>query len=374
MSDNDTNSSDRDGSAEETAAAEEMSARRVPHRVIGTPRSGHGLLAGEEAQPGGAQPIIGSAQPPRDRGLPAEPPDPAHAKKAERLAALLFLLSGCASLGFMAAYIGLGVGKNVDAAFRSNLALGISMAVAMLSIGAAMVIWVRHIMPQGEVTEQRHPLASPPADRTAFAETFLDGAESLGVLKRPMLRRSLLAAMLPLAIAPVVLLKSLGPMPETKLRYTVWHKGLRLVEFGTNRPLTPADFDSPGGMITVIPEGYADNPDALAKAAAVIVKFSPGQLQPPTRLDWIVDNIVCYSKICTHVGCPVNLYEQTIHKLLCPCHQSTYLATKGAIVTFGPAPRPLPQLPLTTDAEGYLVAASDFHEPVGPSFWERGAS
>lgn len=374
MSDNDTNSSDRDQFAEGTGAGEETPARPAPHRVVGTPRVGHGLLAGEETPPGGGQ--LATAHPPappRDRGLPAEPTDPRHAKKAERIASLCFLLSGCASLGFMAAYIGLTVGS-VDSAFRSNMALGAAMAVAMLSIGAGMVIWVRHIMPQGEVVEQRHPLASPPEDRNAFAETFLDGAEALQILKRPLLRRSLLAAMVPLAIAPVVLLKSLGPMPETKLRHTVWRKGLRVVEYGTNRPLTPADFDSPGGMITVIPEGYADNQDALAKAVSVLIKFSPGQLQPPTRLDWTVDDIVCYSKICTHVGCPVNLYEQTVHKLLCPCHQSTYLATKGAIVTFGPAPRPLPQLPLTTDADGYLVAASDFHEPVGPSFWERGAS
>jgi ubiquinol-cytochrome c reductase iron-sulfur subunit len=89
-------------------------------------------------------------------------------------------------------------------------------------------------------------------------------------------------------------------------------------------------------------------------------------------MNWTVDNIVAYSKICTHVGCPAALYEQTTHKILCPCHQSTFDAETGATVLFGPAPRPLPQLPITTDAEGYLVAQSDFQEPVGPSFWERG--
>ena len=34
--------------------------------------------------------------------------------------------------------------------------------------------------------------------------------------------------------------------------------------------------------------------------------------------------------------------------------------------------RPLPQLPITVDDEGFLVAQSDFHEPVGPVYWERG--
>jgi ubiquinol-cytochrome c reductase iron-sulfur subunit len=89
-------------------------------------------------------------------------------------------------------------------------------------------------------------------------------------------------------------------------------------------------------------------------------------------MNWTVDGIVAYSKICTHVGCPVALYEQTTHHILCPCHQSTFDATRGAEVIFGPAARPLPQLPLATDAQGFLVAASDYHEPVGPSFWERG--
>jgi ubiquinol-cytochrome c reductase iron-sulfur subunit len=59
---------------------------------------------------------------------------------------------------------------------------------------------------------------------------------------------------------------------------------------------------------------------------------------------------------------------------LCPCHQSTFDATRGAKVIFGPATRPLPQLPMAVDAEGFLVAKSDFTEPVGPSFWERGNS
>jgi len=89
-------------------------------------------------------------------------------------------------------------------------------------------------------------------------------------------------------------------------------------------------------------------------------------------MNWTVDGIVAYSKICTHVGCPVALYEQTTHHILCPCHQSTFDATRGAQVLFGPAARPLPQLPIGTDAEGFLVATSDYHEPVGPSFWERG--
>ena len=246
------------------------------------------------------------------------------------------------------------------------------MTVAFLAVAVGAVIWVRRLMPNVELTEERHPLASSPKDRQAFQETFVEGTEASGFIKRPIIRRTLIAATVPLAIAPIVLLRDMGPLPGTTLRHTVWRKGMRLLVYGPNRPIKPEEFDSPGSLITVVPDGYQDNLNALAKATAIIIKFFPGQLQPPTNLSWCVQDIVCYSKICTHVGCPAALYEQTTHKILCPCHQSTFDAPRGATVLFGPAPRPLPQLPLAVDAEGYLVADGDFDEPVGPSFWERG--
>ncbi len=338
------------------------------HRVIGTPPPARArMMLGERAGDGAA----GDGTLPAPRELPADPPNPRRARQAERLVAALFILSALASIGFIAAYVGLEV-HSVDATLRSNLALGFSMGVAFLAMAVGFTIWVRNIMPPVELTEERHPLASTPEDRAAFKQTFTEGAETSQFTKRPLLRRTLIAATLPLAAAPIVLLRDMGPLPGTYLRHTVWRKGMRLLTYGANTPISPAEFSSPGEMITVVPDGYQDDPDALALATTIIIKFQPGVLQPPTVMNWTVDNIVAYSKICTHVGCPVALYEQTTHKILCPCHQSTFDAPRGAQVLFGPAPRPLPQLPLTTDAQGYLVAASDFHEPVGPSFWERG--
>ncbi len=371
MSDND---SDLDSTPEE---------RPAPHRVIGTPPPARGLLT----EPGSGD--SGEAAAPEPHELPADPPDPISARNWERVAAALFLISLLASVGFVAAYVGLEVhngGNVLDAVLRSNLALGSAMSLAFLAIGVGMVIWVRNIMPPVELTEERHPMASPPEDRAAFAETFIEGAETSQITKRPLLRRTLIAATIPAVLAPLVILRDLGPLPGTSLRNTVWRKGMRLLVYGSNQPITPADFDSAGGMITVVPDGFQDDDEALAKATTIIIKMEPGQLNIPTRYDdgdqgprtllnsmnWTVDNIVAYSKICTHVGCPAALYEQTTHRILCPCHQSTFDATTGATVIFGPAPRPLPQLPITTDAQGYLVAQSDFHEPVGPSFWERG--
>ncbi len=362
-----------DGSSADPADELETAPGRAPHRVIGTPPPAEErLLLGEGRAAGpalpGAQPDAGDGHAPE---LPTDPDDPVRAKRAERIVATLFILSMFASIGFIAAYIGLQV-HSVDAVLRSNLALGTSMTVAFLALGAGAVVWVRRLMPDVELTEARKPLASTEEDRKAFAETFQEGAAASQFVKRPILRRTLIAATAPLVLAPLVLLRDLGPLPGTALRHTVWRKGLRLVVSDTGHPIRPADFDSPGSMITVIPEGYQDDDNALVKATVIIIRFEPGQLQPPTVLNWTVDNIVAYSKICTHVGCPVALYEQTTHHILCPCHQSTFDAPRGATVLFGPANRPLPQLPMGTDAEGYLVALSDFKEPVGPSFWERG--
>jgi ubiquinol-cytochrome c reductase iron-sulfur subunit len=335
-----------------------------PRRVIGTPSPAVARTLLEPAGNGdGHSPAVAQAA--------AQPEDEAKAKRAERIVASFFLLSMLASIGFIAAYVGMPV-HTLPRTFHSNLALGTAMTVGFLSMAAGAVIWVRRLMPEVDLEEARKPLASTQEDRQAFQETFMQGGQDSGFIKRPLVRRTLIAATLPLALAPIVLLRDLGPLPGTSLRHTVWRKGMRLLVYGSNRPIKPEDFDSPGGLITVVPDGYQDDDDALAKAAAILIKFEPGQLQKPTVMDWTVQNIVAYSKICTHVGCPVALYEQTTQHILCPCHQSTFDAPRGATVIFGPAPRPLPQLPLTTDAEGYLVAAGDFNEPVGPSFWERG--
>jgi ubiquinol-cytochrome c reductase iron-sulfur subunit len=346
-----------------------------PQRVIGTPSTA---------------PVAVDTRP-EETGpeFSAEAPAPEHAKNAERLVAALFVLAFLAGVGFIAAYVGLEIGSNtipkgangVVAAMRSNYALGTCLAVALLALGTGSMIWVRHLTPDIEIEEERHDMTSAPEDKAAFARTFAEGAAISQVTRRPLLRRTLLIATAPLALAPLVLLRDLGPLPQTDLRHTVWKKGLRVVTDIGNRPLRPSDIATPGSMITVIPEGYQDDPDALAKAGVILIKFNPGELHIPTNtnggtlvstMNWTVNDIVAYSKICTHVGCPVALYEQTTHHILCPCHQSTFDAANGANVIFGPAARALPQLPLMVDNNGYLAAASDFTQPVGPSFWERG--
>ena len=350
----------------------------APHRVIGTPSPAQSrmLLAETAAGSTAALPEV------REPELPADPQDLDDARFAEKIVAGCFILAMLAGFGFIAAYLIFGV-HTITKVAHSNLALGLTMGLSFLFLGVGATIWVRRVMPHVDQVEMRHPLRSDTEAREAFSETFADGTAASQFVKRPILRRTLIAATVPVAVAPIVLLRDLGPLPGTSLDHTVWRKGLRLLTYGANQPIRPGDFSSPGGMITVVPDGFQDDFNALAKAAAIIIKFAPGALEFATANNqvpgktienWTVDNIVAYSKICTHVGCPAALYEQTTHHILCPCHQSTFDATRGAQVIFGPATRALPQLPMTVDAQGYLVAKSDFTEPVGPSFWERGNS
>jgi ubiquinol-cytochrome c reductase iron-sulfur subunit len=173
-------------------------------------------------------------------------------------------------------------------------------------------------------------------------------------------------------------------LPDDKLAHTVWTKGMRVVNDVAGTPIKPEDVEI-GQLINAEPGVFFEEKDghpvyegtalqqAKAKAAAIVVRMKPSDITPaPGRENWGVEGILCFSKICTHVGCPISLWEQQTHHLLCPCHQSTFdLADNGKVI-FGPAARPLPQLPIMVDSEGYLVAQSDFDEPVGPSYWERG--
>ncbi|NBS78087.1 MAG: ubiquinol-cytochrome C reductase, partial [Betaproteobacteria bacterium] len=131
-------------------------------------------------------------------------------------------------------------------------------------------------------------------------------------------------------------------------------------------------------MILVMPENLLHqeeldgNLNERGKASIIIVRMDPADIVSQQGEGWDYQGILAYSKICTHVGCPISLYQQRTHHLLCPCHQSTFDLSDSGNVVFGPAARRMPQLAITVDADGYLVAQQGFTEPVGPSFWERG--
>jgi ubiquinol-cytochrome c reductase iron-sulfur subunit len=345
---------------ETSGATPEEEGGRVPKRVIGTPPPAgtQELLPGEEPGRGGGGYVL----------------DPKKARSAERAVAAFFTLTFLAGVAFIVFYaVWPGHVGNIQRAMHSNYALGVSLTLVFLGLAVGLTIWVRHLVTTPEIVQERHTISSRAEDRETFNQYFQEGTEEIGLGRHRLLRRTLLLAAAPLGLLPLVLLRDLGPLPEKKLRHTAWKNGTRLVVDGTGLPLKASDFDSPGGIITVVPEGAANNLDEIATSAVLLLNLPVDQFKPKKgRENWHVGGIVAYSKICTHVGCPAALYEQTTHHILCPCHQSTFDALDSAKVIFGPAARPLPQLPIGVDSEGYLIATSDFKEPVGPSFWERG--
>jgi ubiquinol-cytochrome c reductase iron-sulfur subunit len=322
----------------------------------------------------------------RDPGLPAHvyrhsDIDPKAARRREREVATLFGLSTLSTLLFIVAFFAVKPNDVSGAALvervgLSTKLLGLGLGLALFFIGAGAIHWAKTLMPDDEIVTERKPMRSADDDRQAAVEALKEGAAGAGLGRRKLIRNSLLGALAPLGLLAIIPLRDLGPLPGDSLEHTAWRAGKRLVSDPAGHPIKPEDVEI-GGVVHILPEGVENSPDRLneeAKATAILIRLAPDDLvnQRPDRKGWDVSGIVAYSKVCTHVGCPVGLYEQQTHHLLCPCHQSTFDVTRNCKVIFGPAHRPLPQLKLTTNADGYLVAAQDFQEPVGPSFWERG--
>ncbi|WP_136611660.1 ubiquinol-cytochrome c reductase iron-sulfur subunit [Sinomonas albida] len=322
-----------------------------------------------------------------DPGIPPHRPrladtDPKAAKRAERQVTALFVISVIGTVVFLISYfaIDLGNDSSIDTIRTQNILLGLSTAFAMLGIGTGIVHWAKALMPDHEVSEARHAVRTE-EDRAAAVRIVDDIIEETGIKRRPLIRNTLIGA---LALAPLPALAvfgDLGPNANDKLRHTMWApnaqtgKKVRLTRDPDGTPIRASDVTI-GSAFHVIPEGLNDLKEGKlnekAKAVVLLMRLNPEDLNiSPGRESWSYNGIVAYSKICTHVGCPVALYEQQTHHLLCPCHQSTFDLTHECQVIFGPASRPLPQLPIEVDSDGYLVATSDFHEPVGPSYWER---
>ena len=297
-----------------------------------------------------------------------EPLDPREEKFAELQVAGLFILATLATLFVCVAYFTVPAHRNLGR--EMNFALGGGLAIALLSVGAGFVLWAKKLLPHDKAVQERHEQYSPEEEELAAEETFFKGFASTGLATRKILRRSLLGAVAILPLPALVLLKDLGPLPTKKLRHSGWKAGARLVDATTKEPVKLGDLEI-GGIKTVMPEGFS-SPDEMALAPTMLIRFAPGEIRSKKEAAWGKNDHVAYSKICTHAGCPISLYEQQTHHLLCPCHQSTFDMANDANVIFGPAARRLPQLKLALDADGYFIAAEDYAEPVGPSFWERG--
>ncbi|WP_298866459.1 ubiquinol-cytochrome c reductase iron-sulfur subunit [Microbacterium sp.] len=336
---------------------------------------------------------VAVSDPAVDPGLPPHrqrmtDKDPKVEKTAERTVYTLFYLSLAGSIWAVAAYMLFPIesGALIDVRYN-NMFIGLGIALALLSIGIGAIHWSKSLMSDKEHVEYRHPTRGRDTTREAAVQAFAEADEESGFGRRTMIRNSLIAAVVASIVPGVTLFRGLAPFatpddpnagnPVELLQHTMWKKGTRLVHDPEGTPIRAADVTL-GSAVHVIPEGLNELGheggmlEEKAKAIVLLMRLRPEQLiETEKRKSWSYNGIVAYSKVCTHVGCPVALYEQQTHHLLCPCHQSQFDVTDHAKVIFGPAARPLPQLPIAVDDEGYLIAQSDFTEPVGPSFWER---
>jgi ubiquinol-cytochrome c reductase iron-sulfur subunit len=280
--------------------------------------------------------------------------DDVQEKKATSRTALAFGITALASIGLAVTYA-LGGQEQIE---------GSLLAVALGGLGFGFVQVAKHLLPQGPYVEGRETLPSSDEDQAAFAADFERGEGWLS-------RRGFLLKMLGLAagaigIAALFPIRSLGPNPGQSLFRTRWRRGSLVVD-EQGEPVG-VDTLSVGGALTVFPEGHVDVEDSQT----ILIRLSRDDVVTrPGRESWGPQGYVGFSKVCTHAGCPVGLYERQLQLLVCPCHQSMFNVVDHGLPIFGPAPRPLPQLPIGVDKDGYLYALAGFDQPVGPGFWER---
>ncbi len=320
-------------------------------------------------------------------------------KRAERGVAACFLIAALAGVAFIVCFVALPWHWHLPGTpqtFRFYTpALGGLLAALLLFMGVGMVLWAKWLMPEEEVVQDRHQEPSTDEDKLMAEATFAVGLQDTGLPRRSLILRTLGLAGGALATVPLVaLVGAMIKKPGDQLFHTLFRPNKRLFpQYDGRVPLvyfnwaqvSPNDL-APGSIVTVFPgvreeDGNGFNGITSASSPTVLIRLRPGQKfnarKGQEEFGWPKRSpeYVAFSKICTHAGCPASLYEQQTSRLLCPCHQSQFFVLDDAKPVFGPATRPLPQLPLDVvvgdDGRQYFLARSDYHEAIGPGFWER---
>jgi ubiquinol-cytochrome c reductase iron-sulfur subunit len=278
--------------------------------------------------------------------------------QAELYVALLLIAAAVAFVGFVVFYV----------VSEDTQLLGLSIGLGLVLAGIAAALAGKRVVIQEKTTDEYKDYGDR-EERREVENHLVEG--KVGVTRRKLLFSSLAAVGAALGAAAVVPIASLGPRVGEKVYETPWSAGKKVVDEG-GAPIT-LDTLSPGEFITAFP---ADESKEDIGSALVLVRLETDELElPADRAGSAPGGYVAYSKICTHAGCAVSLFRyptfdetQPGPALVCPCHYSTFNPADGGKVLFGPAGRPLPQLPLRAGADGSLEAAGGFYEPIGPSY------
>lgn len=284
-------------------------------------------------------------------------------RSAETLVLVLLAIAAIWALGFVAVYAEFSP-RNMP-----NELLGACLAMSLAFIAAALTVVAKRLVVTEEL-EDDYPEEHVEEEQEVVQIIRESGSR---FTRKRLLIGAGTATAAALGAAVITPAASLGPIWDTApLDQTPWRRGRRLVD-ETNRALRADDIKTET-FYTAFPEG-ADK-DEIG-SSVVVVRLDPTAIKlPPGRSGWAPDGILAYSKICTHAGCAIALYRKPTFPavepepaLVCPCHYSTFDPATGANVIFGPAGRPLPQLPLMIDSAGFLRAGGNFSARVGPSWW-----
>ncbi|WP_024793172.1 cytochrome bc1 complex Rieske iron-sulfur subunit [Tomitella biformata] len=332
-------------------------------------------------------------------------------KRAERTVAIWFTIAGLSALAFIGIYLfwpwqykGLGEEGEFVYSLYTPL-IGFTMGLSILAVGIGAVHFTKKFIPEEVSIQVRHDGPSDEVDRRTMVAQLTESYEKSGLGRRRLIKGSLGFGA---AAAGVMMILPLGGLIKNPWKAnatldnngdgTLWTSGWTphfegeeiFLRRDTGNPydvvlVRPEDLDA-GGMETVFPYRKTDEtaPDSHhrlltamrgSRNAVMIIRFRSADgakmIKRAGQEDFNYGDYFAYSKICTHLGCPTSLFEQQTNRILCPCHQSQFDALEYAKPIFGPAARALPQLPITVNAEGYLVARGDFIESLGPAFWER---
>jgi ubiquinol-cytochrome c reductase iron-sulfur subunit len=328
-------------------------------------------------------------------------------KRAERQVAGWFALSGLSALVFVLAYLFwpyryVAPGQPGHLVYRLYTPIiGASFGLAVLTLGVGIIAYVKRFFPDELAIQERHDGRSGELERRTVVAQLTAAGKDTGIARRSLIKRTagLAAGVFGLGLG-VAALGGLVRNPwkgrdKADLWVTPWAPangekvylrrdlGIPSEEIIRNKieiRVRPEDLDA-ASMETVFPFRLSDleDPEKMnatlhaSDTPVMLIRLRPGTpvVQRPGQENFHYGDFYAFSKVCTHLGCPTSLFESQTNRILCPCHQSQFQATEYGKPIFGPATRPLPQLPITVDNEGYFVATSDFIEAVGPGFWER---
>ncbi len=323
-------------------------------------------------------------------------------KRAERAVAYWFTLAGLSALAFIGIYLfwpweykGMGE-EGYDMYSLYTPLIGLTMGLAILGLGVGAVLFTKKFIPEEVSIQDRHDGQSSEVDRRTIVAQLGETLESSTIGRRKVIKRTLGFGAGALGVMAIMPLGGLIKNPWAKGdKSDLWTSGwtpkfpgetIYLRRY-TGRPhdivlVRPEDLDA-GAMETVFPFRESERNDETALAHALKRADNPVMLirlrtedsdraiRRKGQESFNFGDYWAYSKLCTHLGCPTSLYEQQTNRILCPCHQSQFDALHFGKPIFGPAARALPQLPITVNKEGFLVANGDFIEALGPGFWER---